>query len=88
MIVLYRMIGFGLILVSTASLVSLTAYLNEELRLAAFILALLTAISQGAAGMAVYYQRDRLGDSFIPYFCLILASTLALIVGGWIQWVS
>lgn len=87
MISLYRIIGLGLLIGSGASLISLASLLNQDFQEIGFILALLSAIGNGIAGAAIYYQKDKLGDTFVLYVVMLIGLCLVLIVGGMIQWV-
>ncbi|MBP0043376.1 MAG: hypothetical protein J7545_15620 [Roseofilum sp. SBFL] len=86
MIIMYRIVGFSLLMGSAASLVSLAALLNVNFREIGLIAAVLASVGLGMAGTVVYYQRESLGEQFALSVVLVAAIALVLFVGAGIQW--
>ncbi|MFM6403031.1 hypothetical protein [Planktothrix sp.] len=87
MIQLYRVVGFLLLMASTASLVSLLALLVNQLREPFFILSLIISLGLGVTGTAIYYRKTDDKDWVLGLLFLI-GLAVALLLGGLIQWVT
>jgi ABC-type Mn2+/Zn2+ transport system permease subunit len=88
MIQLYRIVGFFLLVASSASLVSLLASLVNQLREPFFVLALLCAIGLGVAGTVTYYRKTDDDKEWVIGLVFIVGLAVALLLGGIIQWVT
>ncbi|MFM6451849.1 MAG: hypothetical protein ACKPH7_08565 [Planktothrix sp.] len=87
MIQLYRVVGFLLLMASTASLVSLLALLVNQLREPFFILSLIISLGLGVTGTAIYYRKTDDKDWVLGLLFLI-GLAVALLLGVLIQWVT
>ncbi|MFM6451181.1 MAG: hypothetical protein ACKPH7_05160 [Planktothrix sp.] len=87
MIQLYRIVGFLLLMASTASLVSLLALLVNQLKEPFFILSLLCSLSLGIAGTIIYYRKTD-DKEWVISLAFLGGLATALIIGGLIQWVT
>ncbi|MFM6207200.1 hypothetical protein [Planktothrix sp.] len=87
MIQLYRVVGFLLLMASTASLVSLLALLVNQLREPFFILSLVVSLGLGVAGTIIYYRKTD-DKEWVISLAFLAVLTVALLLGGSIQWVT
>ncbi|MFM6453573.1 MAG: hypothetical protein ACKPH7_17365 [Planktothrix sp.] len=87
MIQLYRFVGFLLLMASTASLVSLLALLVNQLREPFFILSLVVSLGLGVAGTIIYYRKTD-DKEWVISLAFLAVLTVALLLGGSIQWVT
>lgn len=86
MIQFYRIIGFFLLIASSASLASLLARLIQDLREPAFWVSLLLSLGLGIAGTVIYFTRNPETQDWIFTSLIIVGFAVALLVGGLIQW--
>jgi len=84
---LYRVVGFLLLVASTASLISLLALLVNQLKEPFFVLSLIISIGLGVTGTAIYYRKTDDKDWVLGLLFLV-GLAIALLVGGLIQWVT
>lgn len=87
MIQLYRIVGFLLLVASTASLISLLALLVNQLREPFFILSLIISLALGITGTIIYYRKTD-DKEWVIGLAFISGLTVALLIGGLIQWVT
>ncbi|HEY9864744.1 MAG TPA: hypothetical protein V6D21_11265 [Candidatus Obscuribacterales bacterium] len=88
MIQLYRIVGFFLLVASSASLVSLLAILVNQLKEPFFALTLLCSIGLGVAGTVIYYRKTDDDKEWVIGLVFIVGLATALLLGGIIQWVT
>ena len=86
MIQFYRIIGFFLLIASSASLASLLARLIQDLREPAFWISLLLSLGLGIAGTVIYFTRNPGTQDWIFTSLIVVGFAIALLVGGLIQW--
>ena len=87
MIQIYRVVGFLLLMASTASLVSLLALLVNQLKEPFFILSLIISIGLGIAGTIIYYRKTD-DKEWVLCLLFLIGLATALFIGGLIQWVT
>jgi predicted membrane channel-forming protein YqfA (hemolysin III family) len=86
MIQFYRIIGFFLLIASSASLASLLARLIQDLREPAFWVSLLLSLGLGITGTVIYFTRKPEIQDWIFAGLIVVGITVALLIGGLIQW--
>ena len=86
MIQFYRIIGFFLLIASSASLASLLARLIQDLREPAFWISLLLSLGLGITGAVIYCTRNPETQDWIFTGLIVVGFAIALIIGGLIQW--
>lgn len=87
MIQLYRVIGFFLLVASSASLVSLLAILVDQLKEPFFILSLIISVGLGVAATVIYYRKTD-DKEWVLGLLFVIGLATALLLGGLIQWVT
>ena len=88
MIQLYRIIGFFLLIASSASLFSLLALLINQLREPFLYLTILCSIGLGIAGTVIYYRKTDDDKEWVLGLLFIIGLGMALFIGSAIQWVT
>jgi hypothetical protein len=86
MIQFYRIIGFFLLIASSASLASLLARLIPDLREPAFWVSLILSLGIGIAGTVIYCTRNPEAQDWIFTSLIVVGFAIALVIGGLIQW--
>lgn len=87
MIQIYRITGFLLLMASSASLISLLALLVTNLREPFFLLSLVCSLGLGITGTVIYYRKTD-DKEWILGLVFLAGLTTALLLGGFIQWVT
>lgn len=86
MIQFYRIIGFFLLIASSASLASLLARLIQDLREPGFWVSLLLSLGLGIAGTVIYFTRNPEAQDWIFAGLIVVGIAVTLLIGGLIQW--